>query len=538
MRRSVMWVNPASRFRASAIIISAVASAFLIISAQKAAAITGPLVSGATLGPEPLGLSQTHRLPRYMLIDLGTFGGPASFINEPFNSVPAVNNLGAAVGGSAVPFPLTSTSNPLVCGGIGGLIPFVNHAFGWQDGFGIDLGALGSARTNCSNASAINNRGQIAGQSEIDAVDSVLGIKEVRPVVWQHGQIFNLGTLGGSEGTAYGINNKGQIAGFAQNSITDPLSFIDFAIFGSSKGTQTRAVLWDDGVARDLGTLGGPDAFASFINQRGQIAGISYTDSTPNASTGLPTIHEFLWDKGRMIDLGSLGGTDVGGFNLLPSGALNDRGEVIGLSTLRGDPGCSSTGCLTDAFLWSRGRMIDLSTTTVGGSPILAFAINDKGEIVGSGAFSDAPLDAYIWRNGVATDLGHLNDCGSLGFAINSRSEVVGGTFSCANFTHSNAFLWEKGTIVDLNRQIPAHSSLHLVVAITINERGEIAGIGVPPGVPPSNYDTLGHAFVLIPSGEGLETPLPEHKLTFSEAVAIRARLAHHHFGFRKLTVF
>ena len=33
----------------------------------------------------------------YKLIDIDTFGGPASFFNATFNSVPALNNRGLAV---------------------------------------------------------------------------------------------------------------------------------------------------------------------------------------------------------------------------------------------------------------------------------------------------------------------------------------------------------------------------------------------------------------------------------------------------------
>jgi len=63
--------------------------------------------------------------------------------------------------------------------------------------------------------------------------------------------------------------------------------------------------------------------------------------------------------------------------------------------------------------------------------------------------------------------------------------------------------LWEKGgPMVDLNNLIPADSPLHLVQAHWINERGEIAGWGLPPGVPLEDLETRGHAFLLIPVGE------------------------------------
>jgi len=66
-----------------------------------------------------------------------------------------------------------------------------------------------------------------------------------------------------------------------------------------------------------------------------------------------------------------------------------------------------------------------------------------------------------------------------------------------------HTFLWEgNGPMVDLNTLIPAGSSLQLTYAVAINDRGEIAGFGVAPGVPPENHETEGHAYILIPCDE------------------------------------
>jgi len=51
----------------------------------------------------------------------------------------------------------------------------------------------------------------------------------------------------------------------------------------------------------DLGTLGGTMGFATAINNRGQVVGQSNM-------AGDQTAHPFLWGRGKLKDLGTLGG--------------------------------------------------------------------------------------------------------------------------------------------------------------------------------------------------------------------------------------
>jgi len=429
--------------------------------------------------------------PRYRLVDIGTFGGPESYINPPFSlgSPNQINRRGTAVGASATSIPTTSVSDPAICGGIDGLVPFVNHAFEWQNGVITDLGSL-SGPGNCSVATAVNANGEAVGQSEISVIDPLFGFNELRAVVWQNGHITDLGTFGGAHSIGVDINSRGQVVGLALNTIPDPFSLLDFGIGGSSNGTQTRAFLWEGSSLQDLGTLGGNDAQAGLVNELGQVAGFSYTNTTPNPTTGIPTLDPFLWDHNTMTDLGTLGGTNGG-----PT-ALNNRGQVIGSSNLAGDQ-------TSHPFLWSQEKLIDLYNNTTGGNPLTADAINDGGEIVGAAAFPTQAYDAYLRRAGVATDLGHLNgDCNSEALAINSAGRIAGTSFSCDGVTQ-RAFLWQNGWLVDLNSLIPPGSSLQLVWPMAINDRGEIAGLGVPSGCAPTDVNTCGHGFVLIPCGEG-----------------------------------
>jgi len=218
-----------------------------------------------------------------------------------------------------------------------------------------------------------------------------------------------------------------------------------------------------------------------------------------------------------MIDLGSFGGAN--GF----SNALNNRGQVIGGSSIASIPGACYflnffTGC--HPFLWDKGKLIDLNTSTSGGKPRSADWFNDAGEIVGTAEFpapGGAVFDAYLWRNGVAIDLGHFSgDCGSRAWGINARGQVVGASDILCDANSDipegkphHAFLWEDGDLVDLNSLVPPDSPLELVgtgplsdVEVpNINDRGEIVGVGAPPGC--DDFQICGHAFLLIPCDEG-----------------------------------
>jgi len=439
----------------------------------------GKLISAMTLLVAlaiPVSLAaQEHptKHDHYKLIDMGTFGGPASYIlvNGYGNSI--LNNPGVLTGWAA-----TSTPDPYApncfdpdC--------YVSHAFQWKDGVKTDLGVLPGGYSSATGS--INERGWIVGQSQNGIIDPLINLPETRAVLWTSQGITDLGTFGGNESLGVYINNRGQVIGIAANAIPDP-----YSLFGW--GTQLRTFLWENGTKRDVGTLGGPDAIpsAGCTNQRnGLIAGESYTSFIPNPATGVPTIAPFLLKNGTMQNLGTLGGTN--GF----AQCANSRGQVIGQSNLSGD----ST---FHPFFWDKGVLTDLGT--FGGNNGTTNWMNEAGDVVGKADLSGSQThDGFLWRHGVMTDLGTMQgDPCSNATAINEERQVVGSSSDCVN--PLRAFLWEKGgPMVDLNTLIPPNSSLQLTNAENINERGEIAGTGVPAGCQPVDVGTCGHAYLLIP---------------------------------------
>jgi probable HAF family extracellular repeat protein len=67
-------------------------------------------------------------------------------------------------------------------------------------------------------------------------------------------------------------------------------------------------------------------------------------------------------------------------------------------------------------------------------------------------------------------------DFASIALSINDRSEVVGSSFNM-EFVF-RAFVWRNGVMTDLNTLIPADSPLYLQLAASINANGEIVGFG------------------------------------------------------------
>jgi probable HAF family extracellular repeat protein len=162
-------------------------------------------------------------------------------------------------------------------------------------------------------------------------------------------------------------------------------------------------------------------------------------------------------ERYRVVPLGTLGGDGSQPY------AVNDRGEVVG---------SSSTGTATHPFVWRNGTMTDLGVLEAGPYEYgRATDINERGQVVGFSVVNGDPEEsgshAFLWDQGVLKDLGTLGGEDSLAFGINDRGEVVG--FSQIATGELHAFRWSRGRMSDLGPG-EAHG---------INDASQVAGWAV-----------------------------------------------------------
>lgn len=465
---------------------------------------------------------------KYKAITMEPFGGTNSTMEQPGDppSVPFVNILnrrGAMIGTG-------DTSKPDPFCFLGGNPCHVGYVFRWHDGVRSKLGVLPEhpiigPQEPCLDCAWSNfafdiaDSGLVAGASENNALDPLTNAPISLAVLWNRDKVINLGTLGGYESAAAAVSDRGDVVGGALALTPDPFPgrcpmVCDFFIYGN--GTEAHAFLWHDGTMQDLGTLGGPDSGAFFVNDRREIAGASDVDYSSHITIenphGGPTVHPFLWADGEMLDLVADAPPDMFGGTYGIATGLNNRGEVTGIMNLTGDTTWHS-------FLWAEGAITDLGT--LGGSNTTAIWLNRHGHVVGksdvAAMCTACPAGdqnqlhhPFMWKDGVMKDLGLLyDDTAGVAYSANAKDQAVGVIDPCTAVNYDSceapiyhSFLWENGSIVDLQTLLLPGSGITLdcasgggrgcVGAYNINDRGEIAAQGVL-----SNGDS--RALLLIP---------------------------------------
>jgi probable HAF family extracellular repeat protein len=293
-------------------------------------------------------------------IDLGTLGKPDgnSWINWG-----GINERGEAVGMSETTVPDPNGED--VCG-------FGTHLtcvpFLWRNGH---MKALPTVGGNNGQASAINNRGEVVGYAETAVTDPTCPpAPTTSAVLWEKGKGLALPTVGGdADGVAFGINDQGQTVGYSGSCVA-----------------ATHAIMWKNNTAFVLQDLGGTRSnIAYVINNRGQMAGkVRSADDTHYVAAlwqpdGTLTTHEPL----------------PGDLDAFATG-INNRGQVVGNDF-------DSSFNWSHGFIWQNGVMTDINTLIPADSNLLVISasnINDRGQISGMATVLTGPhtgnIHAYL----------------------------------------------------------------------------------------------------------------------------------------------
>ena len=281
------------------------------------------------------------------------------------------------------------------------------HATLWRKGALTDLGTLGGA--NSAVLWPVKNvRGIVTGIAQTAEPDPLnekwscgfffpaatgrgtrcLGFK------WKNGVMTRLPTLGGTHGFATGSNNLGQTVGWAENTMHDPTCVLPQVL-------QFHAVMWGprNGQISELPPLPGDSvSAATALNDHGQVVGIS--GICDQAAGRFSAIHNVLWENGNPVDIG-----DLGGVAWNTPMAINQDGDVVGFA----NASAADEGNFNPrAFLRIEGQPIQNLGTLPGDVTSQALGINRWRQAVGQSCDVDDNCRAFLWQNGVMTDLNDL----------------------------------------------------------------------------------------------------------------------------------
>jgi probable HAF family extracellular repeat protein len=319
-------------------------------------------------------------------------------------------------------------------------------------------------------ANAITDSGQIVGSKFFGA--------ERHGAFWPNSrsQAIDLGTLPGfTFSSALNINPRGEMVGNAGMGPAKPI------FWASSQSAPIELP----------GLPVGLSGLASHINPVGQIVG---RFESLDSSVQRPV----FWPKNNAapVYLAELSDNFPHGVAI----SINASGNILG-------DGCDANYVECHVAFWPNSASTPVALASPGGEftytdvglssggPV-APALNNAGSMVGFAYNADfSATRAVFWTNSSSPAvILSTTDEFSNGTAegINERGQIVGTAYN-GDFSDRHAFLWPSSASqgIDLNTLIPPGSGWELVVARSINNRGEITGA--------ARVNGAFHAYVLIP---------------------------------------
>jgi probable HAF family extracellular repeat protein len=357
---------------------------------------------------------------------------------------------------------------------VGGVMGAIGTTVAGQTAYRItDLTELAaSLGVEQSEARHINDAGRVVGFEVLLDPEFT-----VRAIVWEADGTPSIPDRleGDNSSAAMSINEAGQALGVSDH-VTVKYQGDKIFIYQDEK-----PVLWNGNVPtnlRDLVTGGDPLTLKSAwdMNSAGWIVGHA-------------TVVDGFAFRGFLLKAGDGMVTDLG---LLDRPiAINEKGQIVGWNT---------TG-QRNAYLWDSGVLTNLhDDPAITGVTSDAWDINENGWIVGEAQFHiSQPEEATLWRDGGAINLLD-DDYGrpqSTAFAVNNRGQIVGYVVDLDDLNDViAAFIVEPdGTSHELLDLCPGATEdgwEHLFIAWDVNEKGQIVGAGMRNG-------QIGRAFVLDP---------------------------------------
>lgn len=286
------------------------------------------------------------------------------------------------------------------------------------------------------------------------------------------------GTLKNSNGTVGAIFRDGitttypdPIYGTAQTAVTS-INDNGFAALEVGGGSGTIGSTIGVALPQNVRTFPGlgVSSTAPSINSDGSIVG-TYLTSTQRG------IYRFNASTGDRVELGNFG------LESIEATSISDSGDIAGRYYAGYDP-------VNYLYRYSPFHVAPNGQVTLiavpGSRQVENIVVNSLGHVAGSTDLSSQGT-AFMFKDGVTTDIDVLKSRGSAVRGMNNKDEVVG-YFEAASWNsvqsgYSTAFLYHDDAMYDLNRLLDASGDgWVLQKATAINDNGSIVGEGLRHG--------------------------------------------------------
>jgi len=234
----------------------------------------------------------------------------------------------------------------------------------------------------------------------------------------------------------------------------------DIALTTQVSGGPFRAGRWRNGILTDLGppSCGQCDSFAYAVNNTGNVVGMARFLSDARA---------FYWSEATgMINIGAMPGHTASA-----AVAINDNGDVVGVSGPASSGGCAASDGQSMSFLWTAtgGLQSLIPSGALPSGCNRPTSINNQGTVIGYTEYSPGLYRGFVVQGGSLSFLPSNGGSSVTPYDLNSSGDIIG-------MIDNVAHMWTRGVVYRLSDRILNGSGVHVFVVTGINDRGDIVG--------------------------------------------------------------